>query len=75
MLSFKGVADHITQKTGVEIKEHSVRRCPEVREYYDSLQENTEPMKPGPNLMNILKMYPVILNFRIVIIINLIQLH
>lgn len=43
LLSFKGVADHITQKTGVRIKEYSVRRCPEVREYYDSLKENTEP--------------------------------
>ena len=42
LLNYKGVAEYITQKTKVEIKEHSVRRCPEVREYLATLKENSE---------------------------------
>lgn len=39
---FYELAQYISQKTGIDIKEHSVRRCKEVRDYLDTLKSQDE---------------------------------
>lgn len=38
--TFKGVAQYMTEKTGLQIKEHTVRRCEEVRALWDRIHDD-----------------------------------
>lgn len=43
--TFKGVAQYISEKTGLQIKEHSVRRCKEVRDLFRIIHDTEDEEK------------------------------